>query len=435
MRLRMACERSRTGRDLVGGGSQLARVAIAAALVLTFAGCAEETSPTAGGTGQSPEAADLSLLGPPDVATGEPVKIGQLTEGTSAAIDASDELVGGQAAVDFFNQYRGGVAGRPIELVTCEMKADPATAQECVTKMIVEDVVAVAAPQIVFVEEVWTTLNDAGIPLVLLGGSNENLEVDDSTFIMGNPEAGLWGLPIALAKSVDAAKVSFVIVDVPQARDLFEKDDGATMAAAGLDFDVIPIPFGTADMVPQMEQVKVGGAGVVHILGNDTFCISAIQGLHAVGYTGAISTIAQCMTEATRSTLAGQLAGVNVSTPSAEGAINDPSYELYRAVMEEFEGDVEDIGGYTLSGYVAVASLGTALQSLEGDVTAVTAAAAIRAMPETELPVGGGVMIQCGGSAAPDRPAICTNQWLRGVLDANGNPESYTVEDSGDLYD
>jgi len=33
----------------------------------------------------------------------------------------------------------------------------------------------------------------------------------------------------------------------------------------------------------------------------------------------------------------------------------------------------------------------------------------------------------------PEGPAICTNQWLRGVLDASGNPASYAVEDSTDL--
>jgi hypothetical protein len=53
----------------------------------------------------------------------------------------------------------------------------------------------------------------------------------------------------------------------------------------------------------------------------------------------------------------------------------------------------------------------------------------------TELPVGGGVMIRCGGSAVSDGPAICTTQWLRGKLDASGSPVSYTVADSTGLGD
>ncbi len=411
-------------------------VAMAAAVLVGLSACADDAAPESSATGQTaPESPDAALLPAKDEASGEPVKIGQLTEGTSASIDASDELVGGKVAVDYFNTYQGGIAGRPIELVTCEMKADPSIAQECANKMVAEDVVAVASPQIVYAAEVWTILHDAGIPLVLIGGSNDDIETDPETsFIMGNPMAGLWGLPVALAKSVGATKVSYVVVDVPQALNLFEEDNGATMAAAGLDFDVVPIPLGTPDMVPQMEQVKDSGAGVVHILGNDSFCIAAIQGLHAIDYPGEISTISQCFTDATRTSLAGQLEGVNVSTPTAEGATGDPTYDLYLAVMDELGGDVDDIGGYTLSGYVTMATLGTVLQSLEGEVTPTTAAAAIHAMPESELPVGGGVMIRCDGSAVSDRPAICTNQWLRGVLDADGNPVSYTVEDSSDLF-
>jgi hypothetical protein len=33
----------------------------------------------------------------------------------------------------------------------------------------------------------------------------------------------------------------------------------------------------------------------------------------------------------------------------------------------------------------------------------------------------------------PAEPAICTNQWLRGILDASGKPGSYKVEDSTGL--
>ncbi len=420
----MSAPRRNAGRSWV-----LAAMTVAALLV-TLGGCAEDATTTAESGDQTTlPAADSGLLGPENIAVGEPVKIGQLTDGASAAIDASDELVGGQIAVDHLNKYRGGVAGRPIELVTCEMKADPAGAQDCANKMVAENVVAVAAPQIVYAKEAWTTLHDAGIPLLLSNGVNKDLESDpDSTFIALDGSAGL-DLPISLAESSGASKISFVIVDVPQA--LEAVNSGITsLEAAGLEFEIVPIPLGTPDMVPQMQQVKASGAGVVHLAGNDTFCIAAIQGLRAVGYTGDISGVSQCFTDATRSALAGELEGVNVRTGTAEGATDDPTYELYRAAVDEFGGAIDDIDGYVLSGYVAMATLGEALGALEGDVTAPTATSAIKAMPAIELPVGGGIVIQCGGSAVSDRPAICTNQWLRGVFDANGNPDSYTVEGS-----
>lgn len=405
----------------------LLAAAIAGALLVS-AGCTDSsTSAETDDTTAPPP--DASLLGDENPATGEPVKIGQLTDGASEAVDSTDELVGGEIAAEYLNTYQGGIGGRPIEIVTCELMSDPSATQECANKMIAEDVIAVTAPQVAYADEAWAPLHDAGIPLVLSTASSEKLESDpDSTFLMLNSNVTLWSLPISLAESTDADKIAYVIVDVPQAREILDADDGETMAAAGLEFESVPIPLGTADMVPQMQQIKAGGAGVVHLLGNDTFCIAAIQGLRAVGYTGAISGVSQCFSDATRSALAGELEGVNVMTTTADGFPDDPSYEMYRAVVDEFGTDVEDIDGYTLRGYVAVATVGAALESLEGEVTAETVAETMRNMPETDLPVGGGITIKCGGSAVPERPAICTNQWLRVVLDADGNPESFTVQ-------
>jgi branched-chain amino acid transport system substrate-binding protein len=77
--------------------------------------------------------------------------------------------------------------------------------------------------------------------------------------------------------------------------------------------------------------------------------------------------------------------------------------------------------------------LAAAVEGIEGEITAETVNAAIQSMPETDLPAGGGVTFQCGGTAYPDQPAVCTNQWLRSVLDAEGEPTDYTVEDSTDV--
>jgi branched-chain amino acid transport system substrate-binding protein len=197
---------------------------------------------------------------------------------------------------------------------------------------------------------------------------------------------------------------------------------------------VVAVPLGTPDLTAQMQQVADGGAGVVHILGNDAFCISAIQGLLAVGYDGAISGVSHCFTDGTRTALGGDLEGISVLAPLADGATDDPTYQLYLAVMAEYGEGVDDVDGYyALSGYAAVATLAAAVETIEGDVSAETVATTIKAMPETELPAGGGVTFRCGGSAVPDQPAICTNQWLRGELDASGEVSSYTVEDSPDV--
>ncbi len=102
------------GRACVAARRAWAVIA-AGALVVALGACGDdssgapdrETNETVGaGT-----AADL--LGPEDPASGEPVKIGQLTEGTSATVDASDEVPAGQATVEYLNAHRGASADAP----------------------------------------------------------------------------------------------------------------------------------------------------------------------------------------------------------------------------------------------------------------------------------------------------------------------------------
>ena len=73
------------------------------------------------------------------------------------------------------------------------------------------------------------------------------------------------------------------------------------------------------------------------------------------------------------------------------------------------------------------------VREISGEITPQTVIETIKAMPEAELPGGGGVMLQCNGSADPALPAVCTYQSLRTQLDAQGEPTEYEVVDSSEL--
>ena len=74
---------------------------------------------------RTPNAADL--LGTVHRATGTPVKIGLLTTGGNCAgCTANYEAPAAQAAVDWLNEYKNGLAGHPITLDVCVDNNDPA---------------------------------------------------------------------------------------------------------------------------------------------------------------------------------------------------------------------------------------------------------------------------------------------------------------------
>lgn len=417
--------------------------ALAALLALLFAIAACGGDDDGGASADDDEATTGAeaedLLGPEDAASGEPVRIGMVSDGATQAFDNTDELRSAEATAEFWNTHRGGVGGRPIEVVTCETGADPAGATNCANQLVEAEVVAVALSQSAVAESVWEPLHAAGIPTMFLQTSAEGLLADsENSFTMANPLGTLFAVPVALAEAEDTDKVAFVNIDVPQANASFDSGAaGDLLEAVGLEYDLVKIPPGTADMTSQMQEVASGGAGAVYIVGNDSFCIAAIQGLYAVGYDGAIGAVSQCITDATREAIPGdQLEGISITATMALGDTDDPAYQLYQAVMGTFGEEVKDVdNNLGMGAYTVMSALATALEGIEGDITPETVTAAIKAMPESDYPGGDGLTFQCGGSVFPSQPAVCTNQSLRATLDAEGIPASYEPADFSDAVE
>jgi substrate-binding family protein len=147
-----------------------------------------------------------------------------------------------------------------------------------------------------------------------------------------------------------------------------------------------------------------------------------------------ISGVSQCITDTTREALpGGELEGMSVTATMAVGATDDTAYQRWVAVADAF-GDVEDVdNALAMGGYTVMASLLTALEGAEGEVTPASAAETIKSMDEAEYPGADDVTFQCGGTVYPEQPAVCTNQSLQATLDADGNPASYEVADPTDI--
>ncbi|HKY65471.1 MAG TPA: ABC transporter substrate-binding protein [Acidimicrobiales bacterium] len=411
-------------------------VAVLGAVLLAVSACGgDDDGDDAGDEESSGSETSADLLGPENAASGEPVRIGMVSDGATQAYDNTDELRAAQAAAEYWNAHQGGVGGRPVEVVTCETGADPAGATDCANQLVEQEVVAVTLSQSAVTESLWEPLRAAGVPTFWLQGSGAVAADEQSSFLMYNPDLTLFGLPMSVAESEDADKLAFVVIDVPQALEGLEGDVDAITEAAGLEYEVVAIPPGTADMTSQMREVADGGADVVQVIGNDAFCIAAFNGLNAVAYEGEVTTITQCITDATREGVPGEvLEGTYVTSAITLGATDDPTFQLYEAVIDEYGEDVQDVNNATsMGGYVAMSSLLTSLAEIPEDITPETVIDTIRSMPEADLPGGGGMTFQCGGSADAELPAVCTNQSLRTRLDAEGNPTEYEVVDSSDI--
>lgn len=403
-----------------------------ALLLITAAACGDDDEPDVDAAGSGTGDADGGVLGPVDAAAGEPLRIGFITDGQNQSTDQSIELHVAEATVAYLNEHRGGIAGRPVELVTCEAKLDPAVGTDCANQMVEEGVPVVAVGTTGVVESVWNPLHDAGVPTMFYAGSGDTVLADtETTFSISNPIVGNILLPLAAAEENDLDKVTAVVIDVPAALAGYEGEDAALFEDAGVELELVRVPPGTADMTAQLQPVVAGDPGVVHVLGNDSFCISAYQALQALSFDGPITSITQCVTDATRQAVGGSLEGITVASPAPVG-VEDESTELYRTVLDTFGGEEVDTSRIAGVGtFLVLNALDVALEGLEGEVTPDSVITTIRAMPESDLPGGGGLTFRCDGSALEGRPAVCTDAGLTTTLDAEGFPTTFAVTSGG----
>ncbi len=422
------------GLDARSGLRRLTILSVAVtAIALVAVGCADDKKESGSGSttttaaGSTPDAA--TLLGTPKKATGTPVKVGVVSDGSTQAFDNTSEFVAAKAAADYWNDYQGGIDGHPVTTIDCETKSDPSGAADCANKMISEGVVAVVMGQSAVAESVWKPLHEAKVPLMVLAASGQGpLNDPDSTFNLQNGYATLFALPVSVAKEKKAKKIAFVVIDVPQALEAFDSTAPQMLKDAGLQYDVVKVAPGTADMTPQMQQVSSSDAGVVSVVGNDSFCIAAFNGLQSTGFKGEITTITQCVTDATRKAVdPSVLDGMYLTATSAVGDKGNEGYERYVAIMDKYTDDKDVDNGITMGAYVSMSSFLTALDKLKGDVTTSNVTSTIKAMDKTLMPGGGGLEYQCGGKAVPATPSVCTSQVLQAQLDAQGNPAKYSV--------
>ncbi|HET6948883.1 MAG TPA: ABC transporter substrate-binding protein, partial [Acidimicrobiales bacterium] len=354
--------------------------------------------------------------------------IGFITDGQNQSTDQSIELDVAAATAAYLNEHRGGIAGRPIELVTCEAMLDPAVGTDCANQMVEEGVPVVAVGTTGVVESVWNPLHDAGVPTMFYAGSGDTVLADtETTFSISNPIVGNILLPLDAAEQNDLDKVTVVVIDVPAALAGYEGEDAALFEDAGIELELVQVPPGTADMTPLLQPVVAGDPGVVHVLGNDSFCISAYQALQTLSFDGPITSITQCVTDATRQAVGGSLEGITIASPAPVG-VEDESTELYRTVMDTFSSEEIDTSRIAGVGtFLVLNALDVALEGLEGEVTPEAVITTIKAMPESELPGGGGLTFRCDGSALQGRPAVCTDAGLTTTLDAEGFPTRFEL--------
>ncbi|MDN5913502.1 MAG: ABC transporter substrate-binding protein [Pseudonocardia sp.] len=409
-------------------GRSAGLLAAALSAVVLAAGCASGASGEAGG-------GDTRALGPEKAAAGEPVKIGWISTGQTQANDTTDEIRGAEAVVAYANARLGGIGGRPIELVTCEEKGTPAGAQACGNRMVSEGVSAVAAGSSGQADPWIEIANAAGIPVGMNFASTELVLDTPNVFVFGNP-LGAHGTPAAFARENGAASAAMLVIDVPAASGPAKALAPGFFANAGAAAEVVAVPPGTADMTPQVQAAQARNPQMYHILGDETFCTSAIKAIRTLGIQAPITAIDRCVGPNGSASIPGGYENVE-AIAQANTNPDDGEFKIYEAVVEEYGPDGLELNPNSASGYQGMLSLVRAVNaSGTTDLTPKGVSAAIASAPAVAYPLGGGGTFQCNGTAVPAiSKNICSKTSFLADITEDGTLTSFRTLDTTGIYE
>lgn len=414
------------------------------ALSIVATACGDDDDGDAGGDGGSETtegttAPPEDVLGEPNAASGEPVKIGLITEGGSEAIGSQSALTetGAEIAVEYVNEYLGGIGGRPVELFICGNQATPAGAQDCGNQMVEEGVVAVSLPFTGFGEATAPVITGAGIAYVTGSGNSAAELTAPGAFALTGGYPGTLGAFAQHAKDEGFAKFAMVVIDVPSATQAAEQLGALVFGKAGVEFEIITAAPGTPDLTPQLQAAADGGAEAIGVTGDVTFCTSFLQAYQTLALELPKYVIAPCVDATVIESLGETLAGSFLATNSS-GASADA--ELYGGMLAKYAPD-EDIDPDPIvsagvsAGVSTVINLVRAMDGITGEIDKDTVMAQMRAATEVPLWLADGQTFTCDGTVVAMLPNVCSLGFFIGTLTAEGEVEDPVPVDAAPLFE
>ena len=383
--------------------TRLLAAAAAAALLTSVAACGDDT----GSAGGDSSAAAPSDAFPGEAATGEPVRIGLINNEGGQAISQPENREAAEATVAYANENLGGIAGRPIELVVCKNAEEPTSARNCANQMVEQEVAAVVVTSTGLGSIITPIITGAGIPYVTaLGGSQAEIMGDNSyVWTAGSNTSQAMA---NFAKEKGMKSVVAYSIDSPASTGSLETIGAPAFAAAGIDFRVIPIPFGAPDATPQVSAGLDADPDGVMVYGESTVCTSVIKSLNTLGSTAQIMTPQTCAApDVVAAVGAAGMDDMKV-IGAADTVSDDPESVLFRSVMAKYSPDTPT-EGYAVTGYQGMLGLVRATAGLTGEVTPATIGEAIRTATDVVLPAGDGITFTCNGQAVPGLKSLCSS--------------------------
>ena len=279
---------------------------------------------------------------------GAPIKLMAIYEGTGPS--SSPEVPEGAIAAAKAINAKGGINGRPVEIVTCDTHNDPNTATGCGRRAVADGIVALVGNQTIYGNQFLPLMARNKIASIGLEPTTAADFTSPSAFpIAGGAPVNLAGLAAALARS-GAHKIVLARVDIAESAPLPQfVNSGLKSFNLTLARDV-PVPVGAPDMSPYAAAALKGGTDGIVIASSDQDAVNFVLAAREANPTVKIALIATSLGDVIKA-LQASAEGV-IETSSVTVALKDPAEKQYEKDMKA--AGYQNITGYRLASYASV---------------------------------------------------------------------------------
>jgi branched-chain amino acid transport system substrate-binding protein len=348
-----------------------------------------------------------SVLGSPNPAKGTPVKFGMINVETNAGADFPEVRESEQAAIDYVNQYRGGLDGHPIQLIPCITDGQPSTSASCATKLISDHPVADIGGADIGQAASLPILAKAGIAQI--GGVDltpaESSSPDSIIFAdvaqTGNSDMGVYAF-----KDLHAKKVAVIAIGDTQG--IFQAQHGELPAvkASGGQAKLFPLPPTEADASSVVSSALAYSPDVVEIE-SPSQCVAILNALKSLGNTKPVMSIDPCSAPPVLTATAGAANGMLWFQPFDDLFVStSPDAALAKAILAKYAPAKMPVDSPALAGMASVMNIWSTFHTTP--VTKLTSAYMLKTLKSGSAhPNFLASPYTCNGTAIPTEKAVC----------------------------
>jgi branched-chain amino acid transport system substrate-binding protein len=387
-----------------------AALAALATMGMFAAGCGSDSKSSGSdksASSQSTPSADA--LGSPKKATGDPIVLGLLNI-ESGPVTFPEYRLAAQAAVDYVNNYKGGVNGRPLKIEACATDGQPATSARCANQIADKKPLLIlggadtGAPGAF---AVWKRKNLAyigGVPFTPVESNASNAATFISIVVADNAAA------VTYAKEKLGVKKASII----QTSDTQGKYTGSIIANVmknvGIDAKVVNVAPDQADLSSAAASAIESTPDMVYVE-TPNACPAALTSLKSVGFSGKLMGIDPCTSPPALKAAGAAAEGLYFAQPFTSLDADDADAKLANAVFQKYAPKDIALDSIALAGLASVMNLQATLSKL--DKSKLNTAGILGAFKEgTDHPNFLAHPYTCDGKQVPAQAAVCNSYQL-----------------------